>query len=347
MAETETHVLLLTSLINRLRRYFRGRTDVYAVGNIFLYYEEGNLAAVCSPDVMVVFGVSPTPPRRSFKTWVEGAVPSVIFELTSQGTRHEDQVTKRALYERLGVREYFLFDPFQEWLPEPLMGYRLLAVAENGEHEDPRDIPVRHQYEPMIMHHGRLASHELGLWVEAQGMDLVLTSMRTGERLLHDDDMDEEIRQSRQRAEDERRQAEDARRQAEDARRRAEDERERAEDASKRAEDERRLAEDARRLAEDERQRAQDANQRAEDERRLADDARRLAEDERQRANELARQQAATKEEADAARKEAEAQRKNAEAADERAADERRRADELECELARLRALLPPPPEGK
>lgn len=180
MAETLLHVLLMTNLFATLRRHFAGRDDVLVAANIFLYFEEGNRGAVCSPDVMVVFGVAPDPMLRSFFTWVHGRVPSVVFELTSRETQHEDQVTKRDLYERLGVREYFLFDPYREWLPEPLMGYRLLAVAENGEHDDPRDIPVRHQYEPMQLRGGRLASNELGLWIQADGHELVLTSMRTG-----------------------------------------------------------------------------------------------------------------------------------------------------------------------
>src|SRR5262245_42969532 len=127
LAETEVHILLILWLIGTLRHHFRHRTDVYVIGNIFLYYEEGNPAARRSPDLMVVKGVDARTHRRSFKTWEEKAVPCATFEITSQETADEDLEAKRELYQRLGVREYFLFDPLREYLPEPLMGFRLIG----------------------------------------------------------------------------------------------------------------------------------------------------------------------------------------------------------------------------
>ena len=66
-------------------------------------------------------------------------VPAVVFELTSRSTRREDLRTKYDLYERLGVTEYFLFDPLGEYLRPPCQGYRLeqgryrpLAAGEDG-----------------------------------------------------------------------------------------------------------------------------------------------------------------------------------------------------------------------
>ncbi len=54
-------------------------------------------------------------------------------------TRGEDLRSKHDLYERLGVAEYFLFDPLDEYLRPPLQGYRLrqgryrpLRPAEDG-----------------------------------------------------------------------------------------------------------------------------------------------------------------------------------------------------------------------
>jgi Uma2 family endonuclease len=128
MAETPEHLWLMIALISALRNHFKGHADVYVVGNIFLYFEKGNPAARRAPNIMVVKGVDPMVPRRSFKTWVEGTVPAVVIELTSAETAREDQEIKRQLYQELGVREYFLFDPLNEYLPRQLMGYRMVSA---------------------------------------------------------------------------------------------------------------------------------------------------------------------------------------------------------------------------
>ena len=57
----------------------------------------------------------------------------MIFEVTSSKTRKEDSVTKRDLYAKLGVLEYFLFDPLGDYLKPRLQGYRL---------EDDRYSPI-------------------------------------------------------------------------------------------------------------------------------------------------------------------------------------------------------------
>jgi Uma2 family endonuclease len=168
MAETAVHVLVMLALIGTLRAYFRHRRDVYVIGNIFLYYEEGNPSSKRSPDVMVIKGVDPDKERRSFKTWEERAVPSVVIEITSQETAEEDLGPKRELYERLGSREYFLFDPLHEYLERPLIGYRL----------------IDNEYEPLPpADDGGLLSAELGLRLVPEEANLALFRFRTGDRL--------------------------------------------------------------------------------------------------------------------------------------------------------------------
>lgn len=124
MAETDTHRVQMTdALIHPLQERYRDEA-VYVSGNLFFYYEEGNPRAVVAPDVFVVFGVS-NKIRRIYKLWEEGQAPAVVFELTSKSTYEDDLSRKRLLYEELGVREYFLFDPLHEYLRPPLQGYRL------------------------------------------------------------------------------------------------------------------------------------------------------------------------------------------------------------------------------
>src|SRR5260370_12286046 len=127
MAETEVHILAMVDFIATLRFHYRSRRDVYVIGNMFLYYEEGNPKARKAPDLMVVKGVDTSHPRRVFKIWEEKAAPCVIVEFTSKDTCDEDVGPKMAVYARLGVREYFLFDPLHEYLDQPFVGDRLTA----------------------------------------------------------------------------------------------------------------------------------------------------------------------------------------------------------------------------
>ena len=124
VAETDVHRALMFALIGMLQAFFRDDPHVYISGNLFVYYQEGNPRRVVAPDVFVVQGVR-NHARRVYKLWEEGVSPAVVFELTSRSTRGEDLRTKYDLYERLGVTEYFLFDPLGEYLRPPCRGYRL------------------------------------------------------------------------------------------------------------------------------------------------------------------------------------------------------------------------------
>ena len=73
----------------------------------------------------VVFGPEQRE-RDNYKSWENGgALPSFVLEVTSRKTRSEDINRKFTLYERLGIAEYFLFDPIGDYLMPPLLGYRL------------------------------------------------------------------------------------------------------------------------------------------------------------------------------------------------------------------------------
>src|SRR3954454_19662082 len=89
LGETDWHVEVLILLHQALKRHLAGRADAYVASDMFLYYERGNPQANKSPDVMVILGVE-NRRRGTFKTWVEGTVPTVIFEITSPKTWRED-----------------------------------------------------------------------------------------------------------------------------------------------------------------------------------------------------------------------------------------------------------------
>src|SRR5262249_22691336 len=120
MAETDVYRNLLADLVFTLDNHFQAQPDVYVSGNLLVYYVEGNPAKSFAPDVFVVRGV-PKAQRRIYKFWEEGVAPQIIIELTSRKTWCEDLQTKWRLYEELGVREYFIFDPEYDYLDDPLI----------------------------------------------------------------------------------------------------------------------------------------------------------------------------------------------------------------------------------
>jgi Uma2 family endonuclease len=243
LGETEYHVFATLDLFASLRELLRDREDVHVSADLFLYYEEGNPAAVVAPDVMVIKGVDKQP-RRTFKLWVEGRAPCVVVEVTSKKTQLEDVIRKRALYARLGVTEYFLFDPLAEHLRPGFQGYRLVAS----------------NYEPLApAPDGALCSLELGCLLRPEGTRLRAIDAQTGAPIPS---MDEAVAEARrQKAE------------SEVATRRMEVEAKRADDEARRAEVEARRAEVEAHRAEVEAHRAETEAHRAETEAHRADRA--------------------------------------------------------------------------
>lgn len=123
VAETYIHLYAILTTLEVLRQYLQGQ-QATVLANQFLYYAQGFPKLRIAPDVMVIFDVEPGG-RDNYKTWEEGKVPSVIFEMTSKGTQKQDIDYKKTLYEQLEVQEYWLFDPRGEWIEEKLRGYRL------------------------------------------------------------------------------------------------------------------------------------------------------------------------------------------------------------------------------
>jgi Putative restriction endonuclease len=84
VAETFDHLYVILITIEVLRQYLE-EVQAVVMGNQYLYYSQGYPRLRCAPDVMVIFGVEPRS-RDNYKIWEEGAVPRVIFEMTSAST---------------------------------------------------------------------------------------------------------------------------------------------------------------------------------------------------------------------------------------------------------------------
>jgi Uma2 family endonuclease len=190
MAETGIHVLTIYWLYGMLRQHFHARDDVYIAANMFLYYVEGQPKKRRSPDVMVCKGVKGRHERRSFKTWVEGVAPSCIIEVTSKKTWREDLQQKKPVYKKLGVREYFLFDPLHDYLPRQLLGFRLIGNKYKS-------------IKPRL--DGSILSKELGMHLRPDGTKVALYDSKTGVRLLNPDELLEINEDNEKQLEEERR----------------------------------------------------------------------------------------------------------------------------------------------
>jgi DNA-binding protein H-NS len=209
LAETSVHVDAIINAVVALRQYLAGQQAI-VLADQFLYYAEGFPKLRVAPDIMVIFNVPPGP-RDHYKTWTEGQTPAVIFEITSAGTRQQDESFKKTLYEQLEVQEYWQFDPRGEWIEEKLRGYRLQTEAY------------------AVITDSRSAALQLRMEVEGQLLGFYRED--TGEKLFAPDELVEALRQATLAQQQAEVLLEQERQRAEQEHQRAEQERQRAEQA--------------------------------------------------------------------------------------------------------------------
>lgn len=124
MGETDFQHIQISILEQQLRLFLSEKKDVYLASDLIVYYEEGNPNRRFAPDLMICFGIE-NKKRRTYKLWEEKQVPKFIIEVVSKETWEKDVTTKRRLYGRLGVEEYYVVDPEYKYLPSPMFAYRL------------------------------------------------------------------------------------------------------------------------------------------------------------------------------------------------------------------------------
>ena len=125
MAESESQFWPMIYVGAALDWYFQARDDVYVVGNLLLYYQEGDPGKSVSPDLMVVIG-APKHVRSSYRLWEEPKAPDFVLEIASESTYRIDRDEKRDIYAGMGVSEYWRCDPAGSYLDPQLLGFRLV-----------------------------------------------------------------------------------------------------------------------------------------------------------------------------------------------------------------------------
>lgn len=181
IGETDLHRDWMFRLLEIFRQRYSDQ-QVYIASDLLVYYQEGIPSKFVVPDCFVVLDCTPGR-RRTFQTWKEKRVPDVVFEVTSRGTSSIDIVDKPVIYERMGVQEYFLYDPTASYLEPPLQGYRMT----NGS---------LHQ---IAETNGRLRCETLGVELFLQEFDLVIVDTATGIEQMTKADAGELAREQAQR----------------------------------------------------------------------------------------------------------------------------------------------------
>ena len=110
-------IVLLKDNLDRIR-------DDFVAGDLLWYAVQGQPKVRVAPDVLVAVG-RPKGDRGSFKQWLEGGPPEVVFEVLSPGNSLREMIRKSAFYGRHGVREFIIVDPDEE------LGWALMY--DNGE----------------------------------------------------------------------------------------------------------------------------------------------------------------------------------------------------------------------
>lgn len=148
--ESAWHRDQMNLLIESLRVRWRGRTDYYCGGNMFIHFSPKHVRNqdFRGPDFFAVLDVDGTREREYWAVWdEEGRYPDVIVELLSPTTAKADRTTKKFIYERtFKTMNYFLYDPTTGILE----GHRL---------------DKNFRYQPLAPEEGRLWCEALGCWL--------------------------------------------------------------------------------------------------------------------------------------------------------------------------------------
>lgn len=124
-------------------------------------YDRSNLNVRVQPDYYVAFGVDDASIRRRrlYLPWEVGKVPDFALEMASDTTYRNDLQRKPGIYARIGIAEYWRFDPTGgELYGEPLYGGTLVE----GEY---RPIPLTTEPDGVLKGYSTVLGVSL-CWVE-------------------------------------------------------------------------------------------------------------------------------------------------------------------------------------
>ena len=129
---SRTHQEISGELFGQLRDYLKGKNcKVYAAPfAVRLFEKDGDrpedVDTLVEPDIAVICD-----PAKLDKYGCRGA-PDMVVEILSPSTQRQDRFTKFSLYQRAGVREYWIVDPENKFVQSFWLEDGRYAVKEFG-----------------------------------------------------------------------------------------------------------------------------------------------------------------------------------------------------------------------
>ena len=134
MADNQIQYKWMVTIAEGLDALLADRPDVLVACDLLWYFDEDDARRCVAPDVFVAFG-RPKALRHSYKEWLEGGPPQVVFEIHSPSNTPARMQQKLELYDARGVEEYYYYFPedhagrFDGWVRGPA-GLGPLASAD-------------------------------------------------------------------------------------------------------------------------------------------------------------------------------------------------------------------------
>ena len=129
MSQGTRQLVAIVECFFGLRRHWRGRQDVFIGSDQFIHWDRNYHSRKnpknppVAPDVYVAFGVA-NRHRLSYVVWEEGKPPDFVLEVVSPSSRRRDEKEKPLVYAKMGVPEFFLYEPGAKRAPA-LLGFAL------------------------------------------------------------------------------------------------------------------------------------------------------------------------------------------------------------------------------
>ena len=111
-APSRIHQKVLVSLVTRLGSYLEGKTcELYSAPfDVYLNEQDEERPTIVQPDIVVICD-----PSKLRDDGCHGA-PDLAIEILSPSNRMREQAYKYELYQKYGVREYWVIDPEEKAL---------------------------------------------------------------------------------------------------------------------------------------------------------------------------------------------------------------------------------------
>lgn len=133
---SRAHQKILTELTRQLANFLEGKTcEVYpAPFGVRLFEKDGDcpeeVSTVVEPDLSVVCD------RDKLDEYGCRGAPDLVMEILSPSSRRHDRLVKLGLYQRAGVREYWIVNPEDRTVQVMLLENGLYRVVDVGTAQD-------------------------------------------------------------------------------------------------------------------------------------------------------------------------------------------------------------------